>query len=64
MSSWLGWVLGLEIGTNGGSELGFWYGRVLVNILGAVGVLPLGTCDGTVLGFLEGFIDGVVVGKF
>ena len=26
-------------------------------------VLALGTCDGTVIGYLEGFVDGVVVGN-
>ena len=33
-------------------------------ILGAVDVVPLGICDGTVLGYLEGFTDGAVVGNF
>ena len=64
MGAWLRWVFGLEIGTKGGYELGFCYGRFIVKILDAVDVIPLGTCDGTVLGFLEGFVYQVVVGKF
>ena len=52
-----------ELGKNEGSELGFWDGRVLGTILGAVDGLPIGSCYGRVLGSLEGFIDGAVVGK-
>ena len=33
-------------------------------MLGAVDGIPSETCDGTVLGSLEGFIDKDVVGKF
>ena len=41
-----------------------WDVRVLREILGDVDVVPLGTCDGTVLGYLEGLIDGAMVGNF
>ena len=37
---------------------------MLGTILFVVDGLPLGTCDGTVLGSFGGFIDGAVVGKF
>ena len=33
-------------------------------IIGDVYGLPLGKCSGTVLGYLEGLIDGDEVGKF
>ena len=63
LGAWVVLVVGSELGKNGGSELGFWYGRVLGTILSAVYVLPIGTCNGRVLGYLEGFIYGSVVGK-
>ena len=62
--AWLGWLVWLKLGTNDGYKLVFWGGRVLVTINGAVNRLPLGTCDSTVLGCLEGIIYGAVVGKF
>ena len=37
---------------------------MLDKILGVMGGLPLGARDGTVLGYLEGLIDGDEVGKF
>ena len=64
LSAWLGWVVRLDLGKIGGSELGFWYGRLIGTIIGAVERLPLGTCDGTVIRSLEGFIDGAVICKY
>ena len=37
---------------------------MIVKILGAMDGFPLGKYDGIGLGFLEGLIDGEVVGKF
>ena len=37
---------------------------MLGTILGSLDGLTFGTCDGTVLVSLEGFINGDVVGKF
>ena len=37
---------------------------MLDTIFGDMYGIPLGTCDGTVLVYLEGFIYGAVVGKF
>ena len=64
LGDWLGWVVGSELGKNGGCEIWFRYGRVLRKILGVVDGIPLGICDSTVLVSLEGFIDEAVVGKF
>ena len=36
---------------------------MLGTIIGTVDGIPIGTCDGRVLGYLECFIDGAVVGK-
>ena len=63
IGTWLGWVVLFELGTNGGSELGFWYGRLRGTILVALYGIPIGKFDGTLIGYLEGLIDGDVVGK-
>ena len=62
-SNWIWLVVGFELGTNLGYELGFCDGRVLWKILGAVYGIPIGKCDGRVIVSLEGFIDGAVNGK-
>ena len=59
----IGWVVVFELGKNGGSELGFWDGRVLRKIVGAMDGLPIGTWYGRLLGSFKCFIDGAVVGK-
>ena len=63
LCAWLGWVVVFELETNVGSEVGFWGGRFLGTIRVAMDGFPIGTCDSTVIGYLEGFIDGAVVGK-
>ena len=63
LGAWIGWVVGLELGKNGGSELGLWDGRLIGTILGAMDGLSLGICDGTLIGYLEGFIYGSMVVK-
>ena len=64
LGDWLGWLVGLELCTNGRYEPGFWYGRAIDTILGDMDGIPLGTCDGTLIGSLEGLINGTVAGKF
>ena len=56
-------MVGFELGTNVGSELGFLGGKVIGTILGAVDRLPIRIYNGRVIGSLEGFIDGAVDGK-
>ena len=58
---WL--VVGFQLGTYVGSELGLWGGGVIGTILGAVYVLPIRPCEGSVIGYLECIIDGDVDGK-
>ena len=64
IGDWIWWVVGFELRTNWGSELGLWDGRVLGTILGSVDGLSICTFDGSMLEYLEGFVDGAVVGKF
>ena len=63
MGAWFGWAVGFELEKNGGSEISFWDCNVLGTILSAVDGLPISKYDGTVLGYLESFIYGDVVGK-
>ena len=63
LGNWLVWVVGFELGTNGGSGLGLWDGRVIGTILVPVDGIPMGKRDGRVIGPSEGFIVGDVVGN-
>ena len=73
-----GSVIGIQVGSNEGTELGFWYGKDNGKTFEAIDILSLGLCEVTELGcsvgdtygkfeflFLGaslGYIDGLEVG--
>ena len=51
-------IVGIDLGNNEGTEIGFWYGKVLVTTLGAMDRFSMGTYYGTELGSTDGTADG------
>ena len=54
LGAWFGSLDVIELGTDDGNELRFWYGKPLGTTLGYLYGFPIGTYDVTELGWLEG----------